>query len=255
MKQGPTSVVLGVRRKWLAWGLDRLRDELEVAFVVDLPNGARELRAERRWIGADAAQPIRERERIRVLPGGDVLFEHAVEIPALYDDLPRIGIELALAPGFEKVEWLGLGPHECYRDRRAAAVVGRWASRVDAFLEPYVVPQEHGNRCDVRWVAFRAGGGPAHPPRSRRGGGEFSASHFTAADLYAARHAGDLVRRPETIVHLDHWNRGLGTASCGPDTLPRYRIGSGTHRFAWRLRAYDPKREDPGALARERIRG
>jgi beta-galactosidase len=253
VKQGPTSVVLGVRRKWLAWGLDRLRDELEVAFVVDLPNGARELRAERRWVGADAAQPIRERERIRVLPGGDVWFEHVVEIPAPYDDLPRVGVELALAPGFEKVEWLGLGPHECYRDRRAAAVVGRWASRVDAFFEPYVVPQEHGNRCDVRWVAFRAGGGPALllvPPR----GGEFSASHFTAADLYAAKHAGELVRRPETIVHLDHWNRGLGTASCGPDTLPRHRIGSGTHRFAWRLRAYDPKREDPGTLARERRR-
>jgi hypothetical protein len=63
------------------------------------------------------------------------------------------------------------------------------------------------------------------------------------------------VRRPQTIVHLDHWNRGLGTASCGPDTLPRYRIGGGTHRFAWRLRAYDPKREDPGVLARERVRG
>ncbi|HVH06964.1 MAG TPA: glycoside hydrolase family 2 TIM barrel-domain containing protein [Myxococcota bacterium] len=254
VKQGPTSAVLGVRRKWLAWGLDRLRDELEVAFVVDLPDGARELRAERRWIGADAEQPIRERERVRVLPGGDVLFEHAVEIPPRYDDLPRIGVELALAPGFEDVEWLGLGPHECYRDRRAAAIVGRFAARVDALFEPYVVPQEHGNRCGVRWVALRAGDGPGLllvPPRD----GEFSASHFTAADLYGARRADDLVRRPETIVHLDLRNRGLGTASCGPDTLPRYRIGSGTHRFAWRLRAFDPKREDPGVLARERRRG
>jgi beta-galactosidase len=253
VKQGPTSAVLGVRRKWLAWGLDRLREELEVAFVVDLPDGARELRAERRWLGADPEEPIRERERIRVLPSGEVLFEHAVDVPPRYDDLPRLGVELALAPGFEELEWLGLGPHECYRDRRAAAVVGRFTARVDELLEPYVVPQEHGNRCDVRWAALRAADGPAVllvPPK----GGELSASHFSAADLYAARSVADLVRRPETIVHVDLWNRGLGTASCGPDTLPRYRIGSGSHRFAWRLRVFDPKREDPAVLARERTR-
>jgi beta-galactosidase len=253
VKQGPTAAVLGVRRRWLAWGLDRLKDELEVCFVVDLPSGARELRAERRWIGADAAQPIRERERVRLLPSGDVLFEHAVDVPARYDDLPRIGVELALAPGFEDVEWLGLGPHECYRDRRASTVVGRFSSSVDALFEPYVVPQENGNRCDVRWVALRGADGPGVlfvPPK----GGEFSASHFTADDLYAARSRLDLVRRPETIVHLDLRNRGLGTASCGPDTLPRYRIGAGAHRFAWRLRPFDPRREDPGVLARERFR-
>jgi beta-galactosidase len=253
VKQGPTSAVLGVRRKWLAWGLDRLKEELEMCFVVDLPGGARELRAERRWVGADAGEPIRERERVRVLPGGDVLFAHEVTIPARYDDLPRIGVELALAAGFHEVEWLGLGPHECYRGRRAAAIVGRYAARIYALFEGYVAPQENGNRCDVRWVALRPERGAALllvPPK----GGEFSASHHTADDLYAARTERDLPVRRETFVHLDLWNRGLGTASCGPDTLPRYRIGAGTHRFAWRLRAFDPEREDPGVLAREKLR-
>jgi beta-galactosidase len=251
VKQGPTSAVLGVRRRWIAWGLDQLKDELEVGYVVDLPGGVHELRAERQWVGADPALPIRERERIHLLPGGDVIFAHEVEVPEAYDDLPRVGVELALAPGFEDVEWLGRGPHECYRDRRASAVVGRFAARVDDLFEPYVVPQEHGNRCDVRWLALRRGdvGLLLVPPK----GGEFSVSHYTAADLYAARSRLDLVRRPETIVHLDLWNRGLGTASCGPDTLPRYRIGAGTHRFVWRLRPFDARREDPGALARESV--
>ena len=40
----------------------------------------------------------------------------------------------------------------------------------------------------------------------------------------------------ETIVHLDAAHRGLGTASCGPDTLPEYRLGPGTYRWAWTLR-------------------
>jgi len=35
--------------------------------------------------------------------------------------------------------------------------------------------------------------------------------------------------------------------------LPRYRIGPGRHRFALRLRPHAPG-EDPGALARARVR-
>jgi beta-galactosidase len=254
VKQGPTSAALGVRRKWLAWGLPELRCECEGVRVRDRRGGAAEIEVHRRWLGADPKAPILQRERLRVLPSGDLCFEEEVLVPALYDDLPRLGVAFALPAGFEEVEWLGLGPHECYRDRRAAARVGRYRLRVDDFLEPYVVPQEHGNRCDVRWIALRGGAGAgllAVPPAR----GEFSAGHASAADLYAARTRLELARRPETIVHLDHWNRGVGTGSCGPDTLPRYRIGAGRHRFGWRLRPFDPRREDPGALARQRFAG
>jgi beta-galactosidase len=58
---------------------------------------------------------------------------------------------------------------------------------------------------------------------------EASASHFTAHDLYAAKHTTDLVARPEVYVNLDCGQRGLGTASCGPDTLPKYRIQPGKY--------------------------
>jgi len=27
----------------------------------------------------------------------------------------------------------------------------------------------------------------------------------------------------------------VGTGSCGPDTLPRYRVGAGLHRLRYRL--------------------
>jgi beta-galactosidase len=53
-------------------------------------------------------------------------------------------------------------------------------------------------------------------------------------------------------VHLDHKNRGVGTGACGPDTLPRYRIGGGRYRFGWRLRGFRCAESEPGALARER---
>ena len=97
---------------------------------------------------------------------------------------------------------------------------------------PYVRPQENGGRNAVHWIALADG----------RGGGirlafdrpcQVSATHFRAADLAAAAHDVELSPRPETIVHVDVAHRGLGTASCGPDTLPEYRFGPGTYTWTW----------------------
>ena len=65
--------------------------------------------------------------------------------------------------------------------------------------------------------------------------GQVSATHFRASDLAAATHDVELTPRAETIVHLDAAHRGLGTASCGPDTLPEYLVGPGTYRWTWTL--------------------
>jgi beta-galactosidase len=98
------------------------------------------------------------------------------------------------------------------------------------------MPQEHGNHTDVRWLSLDDGQAGilvrAHASL------EFTASHFTAHDLYAAYHTFDLKPRPETILSLDLHQRGLGTASCGPDALERYRIGAGRHRFAFELQPF-----------------
>ena len=62
-----------------------------------------------------------------------------------------------------------------------------------------------------------------------------SALHHTVADLFEARTSPELVRRKELIVHLDVAHRGVGTASCGPDVLPQYRLTPGRYEFAYRL--------------------
>ena len=69
---------------------------------------------------------------------------------------------------------------------------------------------------------------------------QVSVTHLRAADLAAATHDIDVVPVAETVIHLDAAHRGLGTASCGPDTLPEYRLGAGTYRWAWTLRDLRP---------------
>ena len=84
---------------------------------------------------------------------------------------------------------------------------------------PYIRPQENGGHADVRWLELDGPPGALRieldEPR------QVSVTHLRAADLAAATHDIDVVPVAETIVHLDAAHRGLGTASCGPDTLPR----------------------------------
>jgi beta-galactosidase len=178
------------------------------------------------------------RQVYRLLARGGLLVENEVTLDPDLRDVPRIGVVLLLPAALERLEWFGRGPWECYPDRLAATVVGRFASTVTEQYVPYILPQEHGLRMDARQISLVGddGFGIEIDGRPRIG---FSASHFTAADLYAARHTCDLEPRGEVVLSLDHAQRGLGTASCGPDTALRHRLLDSVYRFGYVLRVVD----------------
>jgi beta-galactosidase len=178
-------------------------------------------------------EAVVHRHRYEIAPDGRVRVENRFRVHEALADLPRLGITMTLPAGFEAMEWLGLGPVDTYADRRRAGRVGRFASTVADQYVPYVMPQEHGNHADLRWLALRseAAGVKLTPMRPCDG----SASHLSADDLYAATHAEDLQPRPEVIVNLDVAQRGLGTASCGPDTLDRYKIAAGDYELTFEI--------------------
>ena len=165
------------------------------------------------------------------------------------DDLPRIGIKFELNDCFERFDWFGNGPHESYCDRKAGVRVGRYQSSVADQYIPYILPQEHGNLTDLRWMALSDGESNGLLFYSSNDF-EGSVSHFPDEDLYQASHAFKMKPRQNTSVYLDHRQRGLGTASCGPDTLERYRIPAGIHFFDFFIKGFDPSEEDPGSLFR-----
>lgn len=137
-------------------------------------------------------------------------------------DIPRIGLLFAVAPGFEALKWLGLGPLENYPDRKAAAWRGVHESTVTDQYVPYIMPQESGLKCETDWVEL-AGKRSAILVQSARPIA-FGATHLHPDDLTPALHTTDLVPRKETILCIDAAHRGLGTASCGPDTFEQYKI-------------------------------
>lgn len=182
------------------------------------------------------ASVIEHRQVITPVGSEGLHFAETAVIPDGLADLPRVGTVLELVPGFEALEWFGRGPHECYPDRRRGAMVGSWRSTVSAMYTPYVRPQESGGRADVRWLTLADGAGRtlrftlAQP-------GQISAIHHRPGSLSEATHHEELVAIAETVIHIDAAHRGLGTASCGPDTLAEYVPGPGTYHWEWTLLA------------------
>jgi beta-galactosidase len=222
----------GMAAEWERTGLDRLERRLvgidrhgPRATVVDEVTTAVGIR-------------IRHERTVTVLTGGSVRVDEMVEIPTELSDLARVGTVLEVVPGLEALTWFGAGPHETYPDRKRGGLVGLWRTTVSEAATPYIRPQENGGRADVRWFALARPDGSGiridlgHPA-------QVSATHYRPADLAAATHDVELEARPETIVHLDAAHRGLGTASCGPDTLPAYLVGPGTYRWTWVLATLD----------------
>jgi hypothetical protein len=155
--------------------------------------------------------------------------------------LPRIGLQLRLPGGFEQFAWYGRGPHETYVDRKEGAQVGVYRGSVDEQYVPYIVPEENGNKTDVRWVSLTNAEGIGLQA-SGDGLLEVSAHHFTPEDLTTARHTHELVRRPEIILNLDYAQSGLGSASCGPGRLPKYRLQPEEIRYRVHLAPFSTKK-------------
>lgn len=157
--------------------------------------------------------------------GNGALDLHAQVTPVGVElqSLPRIGLVMTLPPALELFTWFGRGPHENYVDRKEGAKVGLYTSTVTDQYVAYGMPQENGNKSDVRWATLTDGKG-----FGLQISGDsllnLSAHHFTAADLTAAHHTYALPHRPEITLNIDYAQCGLGNASCGPGVLPSYLL-------------------------------
>ena len=203
-------------------------------------------------LGAGGAARFDIEYTYRILGSGDVIVDvHLVPSGALPPFLPRIGLSMELPANYENFTWYGRGPHENYRDRKASSAVGVYSGSVSEQLYPYIMPQESGNKTEVRWAALTdaAGAGLLVIGMPTL---EVSAHHFTAQDLTVAQHTFDLQPRPEVILNLDYAQGGLGNGSCGPGVLEQHQLKAEEVRFQVRLRPLAAG-DDPVVVAKRRI--
>jgi len=226
--------------KWRKQGLDQL--VLKTISTKATPNKDGSVTLVVEHVGSCAASPkaVQHRHTYTIHPDGRIFADNVFVVNKAVPDLPRLGVVLSLKPEFEKLKWFGRGPFENYWDRKRAAMIDLYESSVADQYVPYVMPQEHGNHTDVRWLSLDNGETGLLVAAQRVL--EFTASHYTANDLYAAHHTYDLEPRPETVLSLDWHQRGLGTNSCGPDALDKYRIGPGKYQLRYSMEPFETAR-------------
>jgi len=239
----------GVLDSWLAAGLDRLTLVSKRATVKRGEGGSVVVNLQHQALSKALGPCFEHIHDYTIYPGGEIHVVNTFTADKRLPELPRVGVVLSAVKGFDHVRWFGRGPHESYVDRKTGAAVGLYAGSVDEQFVPYILPQENGNKTDVRWLSLENEHGVGIL-FAADGVMECSVSHYSALDLYKATHTNELKARQEIFVHLDVRQRGLGGASCGPDTLDRYRIQPGSWKWSYWIRGFVRGEEDPGLLAR-----
>lgn len=186
-----------------------------------------------------------------VLGSGDIIVSADFKpFDTKQPKIPRIGMQMVLPAGFERITWLGPGPQETYSDRKDARV-GVYSGTVrDQFCADYTEPGESGNKVDVRWVALT----------NNKGVGllavglpllSVNALNHTTDDLQNAKHPFELPHRDEVTLNLDLVQQGLGgDDSWGKWPHDEYLIKCEPATYRFRLRPLAPG-DDAGKLARE----
>jgi beta-galactosidase len=217
--------------RWRKMGLDKMKSRVETFECGQGKDGVEvqvvtSMTGRRRWDDFHCKTKW-------IFSGNGVMrLEGELKVDETVQDIPQVAFVLPLVKALDQVKWFGLGPDENYPDRQAAARLGRYSDYVDTLFTPYIMPQESGRRGEVRDLSV---GGTSTATLSVAGDQYFgfSANPYSVQELTKAVHLHELPASKGTWLTLDVAHRGVGTHSCGPDTLDQYKLKSGRYHFGF----------------------
>jgi hypothetical protein len=170
---------------------------------------------------------------VQVTPQGD-----------LPETLPKMGVNMQLKDDYNHFSWYGRGPVETYPKRKTAARMGVWSGSVQDQYYPFIVPQEHGNKSDVRWSSLT----------DRTGTGLFvkgtscynvSVSPYDSENLTRADYTHELKEQDHVNLDLDHNISGVDARY--------YRVENKPYEFSFVLRPFSTQEHSPSELNKRRF--
>ncbi|MBE4702925.1 beta-galactosidase [Citrobacter freundii] len=164
------------------------------------------------------------RKSYRIDGKGEMQITVDVDVASDTPHPARIGLSCQLVQIAERVNWLGLGPHENYPDRLGAACFDRWDLSLDEMYTPYVSPSENGLRCGTRELHYGA--------HQWRGDFLFNISRFSQQQLMATSHRHLLQPEAGTWLNIDGFHMGVGgDDSWSPSVSPEFLLSAGRYHF------------------------
>ena len=157
-----------------------------------------------------------------VLSGGELRIQTKLMLSEKVEMLPRFGIRMFLPKEFENVEYYGYGPFESYADKHRASYIGRFTAKVSEMFEHYIKPQENSSHCGCKYMSISDGKTTLRFESA--GDLSFNASEYTQEELSHKRHDFELEKCGSTVLCVDAGMAGVGSNSCGPALMEKYRI-------------------------------
>lgn len=219
---------------WQKYQLDHIKSIIRQITVTEESDGIR-IKAEKIYAPIVMEWSVESVEELFLSKDGILSIELSGNpLGKLPDNFPRIGLRFLMNSKMQQLNWFGRGPVESYIDAYEGAAVGLYESTTDENYFPYVVPQEHGNHSDVRWLYMgkKNGLGLCITAADLM---NFNAGHYSREVLEKATHSCDLKRSEQPYLNLDLAQHGLGSASWGPETLEKHWLKPEKFNFKWSL--------------------
>ena len=161
-------------------------------------------------------------------------------------NIPKVGMQCGILREYDRISWYGKGPQENYIDRSYGFASGIYSLPIDQFMENYGIPQENGNRTDVRWMFL------SDPQKE----GlivvadsllSMSAWPYTEKNINEAKHIKDLKDAGFITLNIDLIQMGIGGNDSWSDVgapIEKYQVPAKTYNYAFYL--YPWKEDNKG---------
>jgi beta-galactosidase len=185
---------------------------------------------------------------------GILKISFAMDADPSLPNLPKVGMQGGIAGEYEEIAWYGRGLWENYIDRRYGFDAGIYQQPIADFMEPYVVPQENGNRTDVRWMHFfekKSGTGLLVIADSLL---SMSAWPYTEKNISEAKHTHKLVKAGFITVNIDLEQMGVGGNDSWSEVaapLEQYQLKAKPYQYTFYLTPFNAKDKNAGGAIKK----
>ncbi len=178
---------------------------------------------------------------------GVIKVDYELKASSALPNIPKVGMQMGIKETFNQISWYGKGEMENYIDRNHGFPIARYSLPIEKFIEPYIMPQENGNRTEVRWMAFTSlekNEGLLVVEENQAL--SMSAWPYTQENIDEARHTFDLVNAGYITVNIDLIQMGVGgNDSWSPISAPleKYQIPSHDYQYSFFLVPFNSKQD------------
>ncbi|GAB3653803.1 beta-galactosidase LacZ [Echinicola sediminis] len=151
-------------------------------------------------------------------------------------NIPKVGMKMGIKGEYEQITWYGKGPLENYSDRNHGFMAGIYSLPLEQFMEPYVMPQENGNRTEVRWMKLAANKGKNGLTITADSLLSMSAWPYTEAMINEAKHTFELKDAGFITVNIDLVQMGVGGNDSWSEVaqpLEQYQVKAKPYRYSF----------------------